>query len=328
MSPHKIYEKDCTCCNPHRELITAQDHIGYMITRLKKLLKRITTSDTIVSELHDAFLRVLYELRNRDEELFHLVGWETIDWRKNRREYNIVLMIPELESLGCHKAISHILVRCTETGKYSGQIEDVAVRYREDWEDWTICQDFLYFRDELAPKRDTISVNPGEEFGERLWEEIRLVKEGIRGNKGDFLARLKKTLNRLEDEGQEVIQFSVENQFRRSSEKSKTLKPVIRIALYSNPSTRTSDIIALEELNLEENRNQPVPEKPSHENLQEKDENVVAVMLIDLSRDGPNPRVKLICTIYPGEFPITHHHRRMIPPPDLSDLEELVVTYV
>ena len=58
--------------------------------------------------------------------------------------------------------------------------------------------------------------------------------------------------------------------------------------------------------------------------LQLKSGEVGAIVLIEANGEAGQLKIKGIVVAYPAEWPIVHHYRTGIPPPDLGSLAKLV----
>lgn len=343
ISPHKLFAKHCSCNNPSRRLITANEIIENMHGRLSKVIGRLTHGGKVAREVHDAFTRVLLELRGRGEELFHLVGWEdpTQDsGERTRREFSVVLMIPDPEEPSRHRVLAEIMIHCRGNGRHAGTIENVAVRYAEDWEDWTVVMNSDYLRDSSAPEPEKVILGEegtmtGKQVIDKVWKAVvGFIQHPTPGLKSDFAQRMGRAVERLNGDGYLLSAFSVEMGYRaKTGSKSKTA-PAIRIALYAKiVDNETSVDESLERLRISgasdkvsERRQTAGPGIPSVKVDLDDEDHIAAVILIDLSTPfGGSSKVKHIAVIYEGEWPITHHYRRTIPAPDLGGLKSLLI---
>lgn len=299
--------------------------IEYMHSRLRKIMHRLIGTPTVHHEVADAFTRILLELRGRGEELFHLVGWEgpgRKQGEKARREFSVVLMIPDQAGASRHRVLAEVMVHCGDNYKCRGMVENVAVRYAEDWYDWTIAKDLVYYRDKDAPEPRRIRLDEegtqnGLESLKMIWREVSKVTghAGLRGRL-DFAQRLNRTVERIEGDGETLTAVEVEKWYRnsdgRGGDQSKALA-VVRIALFAQAACRCDDGDGKARCKAN------IHNDAAADNLRP------AVVVIDLSDiDAGQYKVKHIGVIYEGEWPITHHYRKSNPAPDMKGLENLV----
>ncbi|KAK1922588.1 hypothetical protein DB88DRAFT_547476 [Papiliotrema laurentii] len=169
ISPHKMHARNCRCVRPRRELTTANQHIRYMMGRLEKVMQRMMEVNQVDTEVRDAFLRILYELRGRGWELFHLVGWQSpLQDNSPRRAYHIEFMLPDIEEPTCHRVLAEMAVHIIEEGRSPGRVGTVAVRYAEDWEDWTLSQPIELAKDDKAGPARLVMLETPMKQGRRL----------------------------------------------------------------------------------------------------------------------------------------------------------------
>lgn len=310
--------------------------------RLEKIIGKLTKGGKVHHEVSEAFTRVLLELRGRGEELFHLVGWEgpvQHQGPKKRREFSIALLIPDPEEPSRHRVLAEVMVHCADAGRHRGMIENVAVRYAEDWEDWTVVKDFDYFKlNAPSPERVRLGEEgamTGKEVHAKIWERVMQLLNGhAAGSKKDFGQRLGRVVERITGDGELLTGFEVEMVYRttKTGSKGKTMAAA-RIALFARPSKSINEPLVkdLERLDIKEDKVVTEELQPGISggrifNKQIRDEDhIAAVIVIDLSTPADGQyKVKHIAVIYEGEWPITHHYRKAIPPPSMAGLEHLL----
>ena len=333
-SPHTFRRTQCGCISPRRPFITAQEAVDYMLGRLDKAWRRMTGDQRVPRLVELATSRTCHELRTRGYELTHLVVCESpikYQGEKKRKEFSVLFLIPDPNEVIRHRALAQVLVHAAVGGRHSRTIENVAVRFGEDWEDWIVVQPHVYCRDITVaePMRIDIPLNgtmSGRMVLGKMWMEVlRLIEGNFHPSGEEFVARLTRGLETLEHDGLVVCGFDAEKVFRKSvSGKHQSL--AIRIALY------TKKIIEVEEedegsVGVVENGGQQGQQETSDigekRPIEQETEapHVGAVCLIDTSGKGQQARVKHIAIVYTGEWPLAHHYRTAIPRPNVDELE-------
>jgi hypothetical protein len=293
-----------------------------MMGRLEKVMQRMMEVNQVDTEVRDAFLRILYELRGRGWELFHLVGWQSpLQDNSPRRAYHIEFMLPDIEEPTCHRVLAEMAVHIIEEGRSPGRVGTVAVRYAEDWEDWTLSQPIELAKDDKAgPARLVMLETPMKQGRsavlEAIWSEVAAFSNFAQDvSDRDLKYRFGRTWDRLDAEGAVLVGIQVEK-VRRWLEPSsrKRTAPTIRIPLLTRAKVQSQ---GGKEAGLQ---SQTISaEYPSADGY-----SIPAVLLVTLTKDKVPTKIKHICTLYHGEWPITHHYRTALPPPTLAGLERLV----
>jgi len=375
-SPYNLRLTNCECQtsrhgpgNTEDDLPTVNDTVQLMLSRLDKVLRRLCGMKPH-REICDATMRVCYELRTRGYELFHLAGWEepayianqnrdVAAWQPPRREISIVFMVPESSDVSPsgHRALAQILVHLVSTPRHARQIENVAVRYEDDWEDWTVCQDFEFFRDTERPKPERRRLGEqgrktAVQVCEAMWAEVVQMLDGQCDEApGDFRHRLVKVIARLVEDGLVMSSYEVDMAHRQKPGSWKKFL-VVKVSIFAVPQDRLEAGRGLEGA---ENREGGVIPGESLEtsggagaadraNQSDDDhtcgdqsagstqdaaaqrikETCPAVMLVDVSTSRGHYKVKHIAVVYAGEWPISHLYRRNIPAPDMAGLADCV----
>lgn len=259
-SPHTLRLNDCGCVrfrhgddSWEKDHKTVADTIHLMLERLDKMLRRLCGMKPH-REICDAATRVCYELRSRGYELYHLAGWEepphvanqgraVTETQPARREISIVFMVPtssDIEPSG-HHVLAQIVVHLACSTRHPRQLENVAVRYEDDWEDWTVCQDFDFFTDPQRPKLERKRLGEaGRESAvqvcEAMWRDVVQVLDGQCGEaQGEFRNRLVRVIARLVEEGLVMASYEVELGWRHKSRSGRHY-PVVRIPILALPT--------------------------------------------------------------------------------------------
>ncbi len=264
--------------------------VDFQLSRLEKVWYR-TTSLVLPRQVRDAGERVSLHLRETGGwELFHLVGLVLdIPNRFPRHEISIYWLVPAPDEEIGHRVVAEILTQLYGTGAHVGKVENVAVRFATEWEDWTVAQPNEYFR---ASGSENVWI-PLEQWVsggslEKLWEEVlRLLRGECKPSSSELMRRVGRATEEITDEVKEVSDYEVEVVHRKSTS-TKQMNPSIRIAMHTSSGE------------------------------------VGAIILIETNGEAGKRKVKRIAVAYQGEWPIAHHYRTVIPPPNLEGLKSLV----
>jgi hypothetical protein len=168
-------------------------------------------------------------------------------------------------------------------------VENVAVRYAADWQDWEVMMEHEYLEED---GKQWVRVHledgvwpTGEQVMRAVWGQVTLLLgDGFDGSKREFEKTVIRAVKEVNARGETVSYFEVAKRYRRSGTK---LIPTITVLLQST------------------------------------DDNGVAVIVIDpMGRRG---RIKPMAVRYDGEWPVAHQYRKQFPPPELQQLEPFVV---
>jgi hypothetical protein len=332
MSPRKLLRTSCHCLAPAELLTDASTQIELMINRLDKLIGRLAGTP-LHHEMREAGLRILYTLRSRGLELFHLVGWETTknQGSKSRVEYSVVFAVPDQAEDAMHRAVAQMVVQVDSKGRFKGMIDTVSVRFEDDWDDWTMVQDVEYVQDGKAiPKRIDLDVAQGvkrverRSTAERIWAALpQHWGEVIGYSRKIVVGRVEMTLEKLEMEGEVVNGLEVGEMFRKLGENK--VEPAIAIRLYScsndlqpvtvGPAEGTDQVTNSDKKGTKEGGEVKVVSAKAR---------TTAVVVLEMKGKGPSTKVKHVTAIHDEEGPIVHRYRDNSPLPTLDGLEDLV----
>ncbi|WVF65424.1 hypothetical protein IAT40_000151 [Kwoniella sp. CBS 6097] len=236
-------------------------------------------------------------------------------------------------------------------------VENIATRFAEDWEDWTLSHPHTYLKPDPDPDSDPdhasnltedsattaasgLELEPGVlEMGipdkkegvswsmivDSLLIETQKLLNGYWVDRKEFKRFFTRVSTELRAEGRRVYAFQLEKVYRsiakhshgtnaRSKSKSKndnvdtpidtkSTVPCVRIALKILESTMSSD---------------------SKKKKEMIGNDIGAVVLLDLNDVDKRGRIKNLCVIYDGEWPIAHQYRSVIPPPNLEGIQHLI----
>jgi hypothetical protein len=262
-------------------------------------------------------------------------------------------MVPECPDVSpsSHRALAQIVVHLVSTPGHARQIENVAVRYEDDWEDWTVCQDFEFFRDTERPKPEKRrlgeqGLNTAVQVCEAMWAEVVQMLDGqCGGARGDFRHRLVKVIARLVEHGLVMSSYEVDMGHRQKPWSRKNFL-VVKISVLAVPQDRLEAGRGFEggvmlgeshetsgEAGAADRANQTDDDHTCGDQstgstqdaaAQRIKETCPAVMLVDVSTSRGHYKVKHIAVVYAGEWPISHLYRRNIPAPDMAGLADCV----
>jgi response regulator RpfG family c-di-GMP phosphodiesterase len=68
--------------------------------------------------------------------------------RTNRTEISVLLLVPCHDEPTGHRWLAEVLVHQYIKGPKSGMVENVAVRYATDWQDWEVVMDHQYLEED------------------------------------------------------------------------------------------------------------------------------------------------------------------------------------
>ncbi|WVQ73774.1 hypothetical protein IAR50_003354 [Cryptococcus sp. DSM 104548] len=268
---------------------------------------------TTPTKVTHALTRIGLELRHKvGVELVHLAAREYgRDVTKGRRrEVSVLFLVPhqdssEEEGIG-HICMAEMLIHLDAK---TNVLENIAIRFWYDWEDWTVPQPLNFVKDfstkplkvRVPDKRANV---PWSAVIDSLLEAVHKVAS-CKIDRVNFKTWIKRVCEELKvSELQErVYEWEVEKVWRQ--EKRVVIYPVIRIAFKVMQGRRYKEdpgAVMLMELEARSRR--------------EGDHGSEA-------KDDAEPvrRVTNTSVVYDGEWPVFHHYRTDIPPPCLKDLE-------
>ena len=249
------------------------------------------TATPLPRKVRDAGERVCRKLRGSGYELAHLAAkvLDIPDGTK-RSEISVIWLVPAPDEGIGHRVLAELLTHLFARGVKAGQVEKTAARFATDWEDWAVVRPDEYFRTKGSK---ALSIPVEGQLG-KTWIEARIWPEVLRLLAGECEVDMPhitrstiRAVKELELEGNIVSVCEVEKIHRRTIGRTHCF-PAIRIALQLNSGE------------------------------------VGAIVLIETNGEAGQRKIKGIGVAYPREWPIVHHYRTVIPPPDLGGLAKLV----
>ncbi|RXK37860.1 hypothetical protein M231_04858 [Tremella mesenterica] len=307
LSPHHIRTSACACCRQLRNNFPAQEFLNTTNDRFAKVYHRLL-SHSPPEAVAVAGERVARQLRQEGWELTHVVGKERPS--EARREISIYFLVPcNMETGGSlsHRWVAEVLVHLHK-GKREGQVETVAIRFSNDWEDWTVCQDKQVLRDESQSISIVHNPHPGggrlgvsDLVMSQVWQAVvDQLGGGDEGSATDLASKVDLTIKHLQlDDSGPVVKFEIETVYLLLP--SGDHLPCIRVALHQE----------------EQNTNGQNDDSP-------KKTHVPATVMIETSVRHKRRRLKNVAVAYKAEAPMWHHYRRLPGPPNFQGLEVLV----
>ena len=288
--PSTFWRCKCICGDPPNHLKTAQDFIQYQLFSLDTLWKSLTAIP-LPRKVRDAGERVCRQLRAIGYEVAHLAArvLQVQDGRK-RGEISVIWLVPAPDEDIGHRVVAELYTQIFAHGAKAGQVENTAVRFATDWGDWTIARPDEYLR---AAGSETINF-PTEGQHKKIWKDAGIWTEVLRMLAGecevympDITWSACRAVTELELEGNIVSRCEVEKVLRRPIG-GVDVYPAIRIALHL------------------------------------KDGEVGAILLLETGGKPGQRKIEGIAVAYSGDWPIVHHYRTVIPPPDLEGFARLM----
>ena len=206
----------------------------------------------------------------------------------DRTEVSILWLAPASgETIG-HRLMAEVLVHLFGRGG----LENVAVRFAADWEDWTVAQWDEYFRVEGIESVKIVSPRPSLITNQmvlgKVWAEVRKLLQGeCEPSASKLMSRIWRARLELARKGKTVTEFEVEMVYRKPTS-GKHMYPVIRITMHL------------------------------------ADGGPGAMVLIETGSEAGNRKAKNVAVVYQREWPVAHHYRTIIGPPDLKELKGVV----
>ncbi|WVQ93097.1 hypothetical protein IAU59_000161 [Kwoniella sp. CBS 9459] len=369
LSPETIRLEHCSCNRPKKKytLVTSHDYLRFTLDRLDKVWLRIAHLK-LFPEVKEAAERVIRQMRERGLELFHLAAKDRSDNSlktvNRRREISILFLVSHPDDdVFAHRIVAELLVhlrprshaksRNTPRGvqmegnqitgrKDSLAVENIATRFSEDWDDWTLSHPHTYMRQ--LTEAGVLELNiPDKKEGvswsmiiDNLMIETQKLMNGYWVDRKEFMRFLTRVSAELRADGKRVCGFQLEKVYRQkqiqdkdvgndeaitdtitstsTSTSSEAAGPEARNRLITIPCVR----IALKILG------QPDTISSSPGNTDRSLHDIGAVVLLDLTDVDSKGRVNNLCVIYEGEWPMSHQYRTVIPPPTLEGVQRLV----
>jgi hypothetical protein len=241
--------------------------------------------------------RIFWFLRKEGHELLHVIGRDTFSDGK-RREATVLFLIPSCGEATGHRWLAEMLVHRYSGGRKDGKVENVAVRYSTDWEDWEVVHDIRYFEAQGSLSYRISIPTDGGTTGQRVLDKVWQIMSGMIGGNveaTDTQREFKKIAGRATAEinvsGETVCAFTVARRFRKSESRQGGV-PCVMVALWEESKQAEETPVA------------------------------GAVIIVDLV--GKTGRTKPIAVRYEGEWPVTHQYRKKFPPPNLDDFKGLI----
>ncbi|OCF35687.1 hypothetical protein I316_02742 [Kwoniella heveanensis BCC8398] len=369
-SPETIRQAQCTCQRPKKKynLITSHDHLRFNLDRLDKVWLRIAHLK-LFPEISEAGERVIRRSRERGYELFHLAARDQTGAQnsggsgdnKDRREISVLFMVPHPDDVEVgHRIVAELLIhlRPRGTGRYrpaeddkrhrgsdgrdrSLVVENVATRFAEDWEDWTLSHPYTYLKPEPARSDSQSPLEiaiPDKKEGvswsmiiDNLLIETQRLLNGFWVDRNEFKRFLTRVSTELRADGKRVCAFQLEKVYRQQPDSSVGVGNGIGV----NSNSRTSGfdlLIGNDEAQRETLAVVPcvrialkvLNPAPTVKTSKGKGDTIGAVVLLDEKDIDKKGKIKNLCVIYEGEWPIAHQYRTVIPPPTLEDIERQI----
>lgn len=235
----------------------------------------------------------------------------------------------EGEAIG-HRVLAQIMIHVAEGGRHDGMMENVAVRFTHDWQDWTVIQPHDYYKDASALPGQTYGVQTDFKIYQmtsrdlthlilkKTWAAVLSLLGGeAPGSREEFGERVGRALIELDSWGEVVSGFEAEKVFRVSGSK-RNRSTALRIALF------TRDKVIKVDQDPESQDTEAMESSPKSDS-DTPSRRVGAVCLIDTSEQDSRIRLKHIAIVYEGEWPMVHHYRKALPPPSVSGLEDYLM---
>jgi hypothetical protein len=190
-----------------------------------------------------------------------------------------------------HIVLAEVLVLLFGSGKHKGKVQNVAVRFSDDWADWTVCQ--------------------ANDYSQVEGTEARIITLGDRSVRGELVMR------DLQATAQELLPQDCKLPFEQ-------LDRHIRRAILDS----WQDDVVVEAMALKAYRTSV---SGSHRLVAviialqcEGSDHSGPMILINVPRSGKRRRTKRLGVVYEGEWPISHHYAIIADPPDIAGLEKLL----